>query len=431
MRNYVILLIMSALIGFILLLIVYAIPNQKGSRIYQNVAESMDMLERFSEKPVLLDEFENAHIDYYTDSLMMNEIVYNGNESIVEKALLIPAYDMQEGGWLGSLKNYLATGENEGGYVENYARYWHGYLVIIKPLFIFFSYQELLNINQFLQLALLVCVALLIKRKCGINYILPYLFSVFCLMPITIAMSFQFSNMFYITMIASVLYLQYGNSMEKRQILPEFFMIVGIITAYMDFLTYPLLAVGMLLVFDIICNRQDNVWKQMQRLILFTLCWGAGYFGMWISKWILVSICMQYDIFKEALGMIRYRMEYAVAEETITYSKVIKYNIFYIFAKVSYVVPFVAIAIYYIIRIVLQIKIKAVNWKCVCSYAYVTLLPFIWYAFTANHSCQHNYFTNRTAVVAIFAGFCMLAQLGEKTYRIQNPTNKANNKGKR
>lgn len=413
-RNYIVMVAISAIMGMFLLIAVYAIPNQRGSMIYRNVADSMEVLRQFGDNPELLTGQENTHLDYCTDSLMLNEIVYSGDESLIEKALFVPAYDITTGGWLQALENYISTGENAGGYIQNYARYWHGYLVILKPLMVIFSYQELLILNFFVQMGLVFIVALLLWKKNRGRYILPYLFAVFCLMPLTVAMSMQFSNMFYITMIAAVVYLLFDQKMTKTGIFPEFFMLLGIVTAYIDFLTYPLLALGLVLVLDIICNQESSLFKQMKRLIIFTICWGVGYFGMWISKWVLVAICTQYDIFREAFMMIQYRMEYAVAEETITYKKVIKYNVFYIFANMAYIVPFVGMVLYYIIGITKRIFSQKIEWKCIYGYMYIILLPFVWYAFTANHSCQHYYFTNRTAIIAIFAVFCMLAQLSEK-----------------
>ena len=46
--------------------------------------------------------------------------------------------------------------------------------------------------------------------------------------------------------------------------------------------------------------------------------------------------------------------------------------------------------------------------------AAVCLLPFVWIAFTQNHSYIHRWFVYRLLAICVFGGLCMLARLTEK-----------------
>ena len=47
-------------------------------------------------------------------------------------------------------------------------------------------------------------------------------------------------------------------------------------------------------------------------------------------------------------------------------------------------------------------------------YAMVCLLPFLWIAFTQNHSYIHRWFVYRLLAICVFGGLCLLARLTEK-----------------
>ena len=51
----------------------------------------------------------------------------------------------------------------------DYARYWHGYLLFLKPLLLFFSLSDIRMMNAALQLILAAGVLLLAFRKRGLR----------------------------------------------------------------------------------------------------------------------------------------------------------------------------------------------------------------------------------------------------------------------
>ena len=56
-------------------------------------------------------------------------------------------------------------------------------------------------------------------------------------------------------------------------------------------------------------------------------------------------------------------------------------------------------------------KLKSLVWL---PYAMVCLLPFLWIAFTQNHSYIHRWFVFRLLAVCVFGGLCMLVRLAGK-----------------
>ena len=63
-------------------------------------------------------------------------------------------------------------------------------------------------------------------------------------------------------------------------------MILGMAVSFLDFLTYPVLALGIPLVMYVIVRQEAGILK----IIGLSCSWAAGYIGFWSLKWILGAI---------------------------------------------------------------------------------------------------------------------------------------------
>ena len=63
----------------------------------------------------------------------------------------------------------------------------------------------------------------------------------------------------------------------------------GILVAFFDLLTYPIAALGMLLVLQLLMF-ESNFIKDVIRAARSSIVWIIGYLGMWCGKWVVASL---------------------------------------------------------------------------------------------------------------------------------------------
>ena len=149
-------------------------------------------------------------------------------------------------------------GIDNGMEITSYARYWHGYLVFLRPLLFFMDYQgirALTNLGVVFTLLLIIGTLIRQKRYC---LILPFLCTALFLRPLAIAFSIQFSSVYYVMIFSLFLILVCRNQMEQDGRYLYLFLINGMITAYLDLLTYPAAALGIPLVFFLATGKMVN-----------------------------------------------------------------------------------------------------------------------------------------------------------------------------
>lgn len=121
-----------------------------------HMAESTDLFNREGMYPQLIKEYENKLLDNFTDCLMYATAIHPGTGNPVRDAVRNARYGYEDLDMLQSLVDYA----NDAGDKENqryevvYPRYWHGYLVILKPLLLFFNVNRIRMLNGLLFQAL-------------------------------------------------------------------------------------------------------------------------------------------------------------------------------------------------------------------------------------------------------------------------------------
>lgn len=202
-------LLASVITGVVLLLLVYQIPAEP---IMNNVMESQDIFVREGIYPMALP-ISFSQMDNYTDALILLESSYEGTESLSDKALLNYHYEKIEDG--NNVNPFYTIIDDKFGKTTEgflaliYPRYWHGYLIIMKPLLFFFNLHQIRWINLFLQSALTVYLLYLLYHSVRRMFI-PYLISYGMLLPTVISQSLQMSDVYYIAVVTSILFVKMG-----------------------------------------------------------------------------------------------------------------------------------------------------------------------------------------------------------------------------
>lgn len=146
--------IILGLLGFLLLSAVYCIPTDSMEK---KLEESAVLLEREGMYPrPMLDE--GSQLDNFTDSIMLNTAGHpNGSDNAFVASLRSGNYSSKKSNPVETFV-YMYKEKGTDVYDTYYPRYWHGYLLFLKPLLFFFNLGNIRYILMFVQLGLFVLI---------------------------------------------------------------------------------------------------------------------------------------------------------------------------------------------------------------------------------------------------------------------------------
>ena len=413
-RKMSLILICSVLIGVLLLFFVFLLPVDSARRhAEESLYDMMDVLEDPDgsvQRKKIVSIKEN-----FTDFLMVqNALEKVEGKSLLEHVMYIYHHDLgNEETWIteASLVRFLREG-SDGMYLREYSRYWHGYLVVLKPLLMCMSWMHVELLLFALQAALLFVIVLTACRRhkfgLGIGIVCAFLF----MKPLRMGVSLTMSVCSLITLMAVWLLLYFFDLIEKKDRRENFFLLVGIATAYMDFLTYPVVTLGLpLCVWLVQSSGVDGErWKKLWRTFGNCVCWSVGYVGMWGMKWIVAEITCQTGTLRNAVWAVIHRTSPLDGYGSVfsgvsrTFSALLDQ-----YDSVFYQVGFWLIAIAALISgLTCLVKAYNVEWGIsILCLAVVALLPVGWLILTQNHTAIHCIFTFRIFGVSVMALWCM------------------------
>lgn len=393
-RNILFIFIGIVVVGYLSLVCVYALPTEPISR---NVAEASNIMQMDGSHPELIYGHQDTMLDNLTDSIMLLTARYDGAESVFEEALLNNRFTVN-----GMMDSEIIAAESIGEELEgnagDYGRYWHGYLLYLKPLLMVLNYGQIRYFVAAVQFALLAFVLYLFVKTNKEKHILPFAVAYLFLNPASLSLSLQYFPASVITMIEFIIILINQEKYKNPIRWIYHFFVVGCFIAYFDFLTFPLLTLGMPLVFLLVENRK-TIKEDITFFIASCVAWGIGYAAMWGSKWILGSLLTKKNMIADAIGQVLLRVGAAENEVKTSAVEAIMRNIgankLYLLLSVS--VCF-CIILYKIIK-KQKANLKSVNiGVLLCS-----ILPFMWYVVISNHSYIHYWFTYRILAISIYA----------------------------
>lgn len=373
----------------------YSIPS---SLVRDNVLESSFVHLREQEVYSWTRKLPGSKIDNFTASLMLNNASFIGRDSIFYDSITNPRTEY--GGRNQSSNLFFSVHEKDlsKAKIVDYFVYWHGYTVILKPLLMFFNITEIRHINGIVQLILLLGALYLVYKRLGIRFVLAFLGAIFFINPVSMAMSLQFSSVYYI-MLLSIIFLFWLKNPDWR-----LFLWIGIFTAFLDLLTAPLLTLAIPLVFYCSLNH-GGVRDDFRNFTKANLAWGIGYSLMWLLKWVIVCIFTEKKIVKFVIDCIIYRMRGEGYGETsiksFDYLTVLKEN----FSELNFEVSYFAILFILLLILISNFKKNIVFKKDyrMLFLVIISLYPFVWYFIFINHSIVHPLLTYRELVITIFA----------------------------
>ena len=393
-------LILSILLGILVMTCVYILPT---GRMLTQADRSLPVFENEGTGFFWAPGEPGARLDGYTDAIMMQTAVYVRDESPLKAAMRCSRMEFSDGKLapVESLTQYVYG--NRSGQVLDYARYWHGYLIFLKPLLLFFSLSDIRMMNGAFQLILACAVLLTAYRKRGLRLALPLGLALLTINPVSTALSMQYSSIYYLTLLSVLVMLRTESWDRPWGYLV--FLFLGIGTAFFDFLTYPACAVGICLGLQALMSRSGGQ-ERLLKTIGSGIAWAFGYGGMWSGKWLAASLITGTNVLSDAMEQAQYRSggEVTAAEggAEATFGAVISRNLG-VFANPAAVLIVLALLAVLVWLLLTKRCRFAPEKESLLSLAAAFAVPFVWYFLVRNHSMVHYWMTHRNLAAAAFA----------------------------
>lgn len=396
----------------VLLTIVSLIPK---SAIENKTVESAEILTKQTNRLMVKIPSKRLYMmfDNFTDALMINTAYSIDNETPFYSAMVARKNYLKgitttifedTKGELKSSSKYKEldqvgdlndTVNNDTTESFEYARYWHGYLIFLRPLL---TVLNVIQIRIVLAIVLgglgAVLLYLLWKNVSKASAII-FILGMFVSDYLYMCLSLQGAPVFIIMMIASILI---ASKKIKEKNYPMLFFLVGMCTNFFDFLTVPIITLCIPLIVSILLKQKDGkleIKESMLMIIKLSFFWGLGYVGTWIAKWIIVDLVYGKHIIKSAIDQILYRS--VSSEATKKYTLIDAFSKNFNIVKIPFVLSLFLTFVLVLIKIIRADESYKFVFKKekVIPYFVITLIPIAWYTVLANHSYLHIIFTYR------------------------------------
>ena len=411
--NFTLILVLGIFLATLSLTLVYTLPTERMER---NARSSISVFYTESVYPQQAQGYKSTQLDNETDAIMVLQAIYDGGTSSpLENAMRVSKIDFKDTrATCVDLIEYLWENKIPDNVTE-YARYWHGYMLYLKPLLLLMDYADIRMLNMMIQAILLAFLVKELLDK-GLKHILiPFIMSLILINPAATAMSLQFSSIYYLVLISMILILKNHEKWISKKRYPYVFFILGMLTVFFDFLTYPMAALCMPLILVLVLENQTHQkhWiETMKGIIIAGICFGIGYIGMWVGKWIISSLILHENVFASAIRQFTVHTGDTIVDgKTITKLGAIFRNI-RVFLRWPYVITFGSYFIYSCFKI--DWKNAGKQFFNIIPVFCVALVPFLWLYFTTSHATWCYWFTYRGFMATVFGGFCMLKILPQK-----------------
>lgn len=382
--KFIFTLLSAPIIGTLLLIGVYSLPTEPMlDHAKASIKELQhDAMEQWT------GETHYASIDYETDFIMVHTAVYpTAPSTILKDAMLNPQYDF--------------TTDNPDIITDPaiYPRFWNGYLVWLKPLLLFLNLSEIKILNLFLQILLFSMTLLSIHSRLGLRTSLAFIFTYFALNPITNILSLQ-SALMTITLLSILVLIHSEKKLFNNSNHLLFFLIIGMTTTYFEFLTYPLITLGIPLVVALLLNKKSNTKNLLKILILGSICWAVGYGFFWASKWIISYLFTGFNTLEDAFQQVTKRVnETDDVVIGLSFPSTVSVNLYQLLQPpiiISFVITMTAI-------IKKSIKERRINITMILPCALLALYPLVWFFALRNHSAIHWWWAHKLIVISLFS----------------------------
>ena len=409
----------GVVLGVALLMGVYALPS---GRVVENVKSSAVLIEAEGAYPTFVDGYKSTLLDSWSDSIMLLMAARVPKEGLLQESML-SYYMRYSQGAIKPREGLLlwSKGERLDEIVDlSYARYWHGYLVVLKPLLTFLNYYQIRVVNTVASTMMFLLLLVLMWCKGLSRYLVPALVMIAFLTPPYLFWCLQYAPSLHVMLIASLALLLGFRWLKRKQAFHLFFMATGMAAAYFDILSYPIASLAIPLLFFALMDPSKN-WKvSLRDSLVLSVFWAIGYGGMWSAKWVLATVFTGKDIIQDAMNNILNRTSTVWLGVKFTKLQAVLKNL-QMLMHWPYLLAFCAPLLVYLAAIMkkrtaLDNGKLVIEWdttrflNVLVPFGFVALLAPAWYLLTSNHCYANASFTHRALAGTAFALLSMFAR---------------------
>lgn len=383
-----------AYIGLLLIFIVslFLTSSIPSSALQKQIDVSVTELQKEGTYPSFGLPSRKVVLDNFTDPLMINTAYSLNSEEAFKSMLLNKRYSSSTNS-TDQIQNLAELYEKNNTPQTGYERYWHGYLIYLRPLLTMFSYSGIRVLNALFLYCGFVWLLVSVWKKLGRKMVIALLVGFVATDFFFIWKSLQFSAVFHVAIYSSIYFL---STYKKSTTYYVFFFIVGGITAFFDLLTVPLITLGLPLILYVALEKR-NVWQ----IIRLCFIWTAGYLLLWASKWVLVQYFFVPGAIHTSIDQIVNRTV-TKADPDFNHINTIKRNILQLlgYDKMNKIIDLVIAGVMalFFLRYVSFRKVKLQN---VIPWMIIGGIPYAWYLVAANHSYLHVWYTYRLQLISV------------------------------
>jgi len=259
-------------------------------------------------------------IHNYADVITFNIMYSIDGEDLWDELMMSPFYSdniNQDYPMIGLLKERILE-EKQADTL--YDRYWHGMMVLLRPLFCFFTITQIRILMLVVLVGLLIVLSVLLwKKDLAVLVVALWISAVLSGYPM-IAMCMEYVPVWLIMLGCSLAAVKiYRNDRAVAGLL----VISGVCCAFLDFLTTETVAIVIPLAVVLCLKEKDgqigNYLKGVRWLLAKGVLWGIAYIGTLFIKWILSSLVLGQERISIALSMMSNRQgaQSVQLEETV------------------------------------------------------------------------------------------------------------------
>lgn len=378
-------------------------------------AEYLCKDEQFAE---VIDGVASSKIDHYADAILLGiALQYDANAPV--RSVMSSSYYHRDG--RDESENLLQAATEGLPANREYLRYWHGSIALVRPLLTLLSIRDIYRLNACVMAALFVTLLMRLWRRGALVPLVGLSVAFVGVSCWFVPLSLEYTWVFLLALVQLhvVLAERFPRNAQGRAL---FFLVSGMLTSYLDFLTTELLTLLLPLLLMLWIDH-DSGEAPLSPMVLVALAaaWGAGYVGMWALKWLLAGKLLGVNLQQAVAFHIQVRSNGVIAASAAQQRwEAFWRNVGRLFPWEYGVVGKLAglVALLGASYAAFARRQSNINRRLLACYGVLGIVPLVRFVAISNHSYLHYFFTYRVLAATLFA---LVLAAGEVAWQHGSP----------
>lgn len=349
-----------------------------------------------------ISQIKHTTMDYYADCILINIIYEMDTAHPIHSVIKDMYYDRGEGYPNRDLMEAVSNRKKPN---TSYGRYWHGSMVLLRPLLCFGDVSQIYTIYTFVIIGNLLGTGIWLVSGRQYRVFFCYCLSFLLTGGVWMTKCIEYANVALIMTIFVVLFLRAGC---KEQIF-HLCIVSGVVTCFMDFLTAETLTVTIPLccLWALDDEKKPAGWKDdKQNIITALLLWGTAYGMMFWAKWSMLSLFQSGGNGENIMERMHMRTQGNV------FSSLFR-NIWMLF-PIEDSAPILVQAVLvagFLLLLTKSLLNRNTDRKKRTGAVILALVPYIHFVVLREHSILHCFFTYRQQMATLFVMLYVLTEI--------------------